>query len=600
MQHSLDLDTLSAGYASGAYTPLEVIERIAAHHARTPSAGVFITETFAQAHADAQAVIARRARGETLPLYGIPFAVKDNIDVAGTQTTAACAAFAYRAERSAPIVERLIAAGAVMIGKTNLDQFATGLVGVRSPYGIPENPFDARYICGGSSSGSGAAVARGLCSFALGTDTAGSGRVPAAFNNIVGLKPTRGMLSTRGVVPACRSLDCVSVFALTVDDAATVASVMAGFDAEDPYARREAKTWDPRPGAAPPRFRFVVPEATQRVFDDAESPLLFDQAVLAFERAGGSAREVDFTPFRKAGALLYEGPWVAERLEASSALLGRDPHAFDPAVRAIFESAAPYEAGDVFAGMRDLSALRNAVDALWNEVDFLLVPTVPGHYRIDQVLADPLALNARLAVYANFVNLLDLCALAIPAGFRGNGLPFGVTLIARRGRDALLASIGRGLHHALVPTLGALGTPQPALRERPLRSGERAQLAVVGAHLSGEPLNRELTDLGARLLCATHTAPRYRLFALPTTPPKPGLRRVHEGEAGAAIELEVWELDNAQLGPFMRGVRAPLCIGTVELQDGSSVLGFLCESAATAGQRDISSFGGWRAFRRAG
>lgn len=597
MKISLDLQALVAAYASSALTPLELVDEIFSRLARTPHPGVFIAETAAEARAAAAEVMQRHARGEPMRLYGIPFAVKDNFDVAQLSTTAACPSFAYRAERNAAAVERLLQAGAILIGKTNLDQFATGLVGVRSPYGIPENPFDARYITGGSSSGSAAAVARGFCSFALGTDTAGSGRIPAAFNNLVGLKPTRGMLSARGVVPACRSLDCVSVFALTVEDASEIGQVLAGFDPQDPYARREADGWDPRPGQAPPHFRFALPQAAQLVLDDHESRVLFGNAVRAAEAAGGTAREIDFGAFSRAGALLYGGPWVAERLEAAAALLERQPDALDPTVRAIFESALPYHARDAFAALHELAALKNAIDPLWDASDFLLVPTAPAIYRIEQVLADPLALNQHLGTYANFVNLLDLCALAIPAGFRADGLPFGVTLIARRGRDALLASIGRRLHRTLARTLGATGHALPEERATPVRPTERAALAVVGAHLGGEPLNRELTDLGARLLTATKSAPRYRLFALPTTPPKPGLVRAGAAEPGYAIELEVWELSNDALGHFMRGVRGPLCIGTLELADGSQVLGFLCESAAVEGQREISSFGGWRAFK---
>ncbi len=598
MLPSLDLQTLREEYESGRTTPPQLIEALCAQIERTPHAGMFTLETLELAKQTAAEVVARRARGERMRLYGVPFAIKDNIDVAGLPTTAACPAFAYRPERSAQVVERLLAEGAIPIGKTNLDQFATGLVGVRSPYGVPENPFDSRYVPGGSSSGSAVAVARGFCSFALGTDTAGSGRVPAAFNNVVGLKPSSGMASTRGVVPACRSLDCVSVFALSCDDAAAVAQLLAGFDAEDPYSRREADAWDPRAGLLPPRFRFAVPNAAQRVFDDAAYPALFDAAVRALQAAGGEGREVAFEPFREAGALLYDGPWVAERLEAAGALLQNEPEALHPAVRAIFESAAAYSARDAFAGQHRLSALRQTVGALFDEVDCLLVPSTPGTYRVEQVLAEPLALNARLGVYASFVNLLDLCALAVPAGMCGNGLPFGVTLIARHGRDALLASIGRGLHAALARTLGATQHPVPAAPAAVPAAAERCQLAVVGAHLSGEPLNRELTDLGARLLCATRSAPRYRLFALPTTPPKPGLVRVEPGERGYAIELEVWELSESALGRFMRGVRAPLCIGTLELEGGGSVLGFLCEAAATRGERDISELGGWRAFRR--
>jgi allophanate hydrolase len=597
MQLSLDLQTLSAAYAAGSLTPLALIDALAAHVAATPHEGVFITETWEAARAAARDAMARRARGDAMRLYGVPFAIKDNIDWAGVATTAACREFAYTPAHSARVVERLLAEGALPIGKTNLDQFATGLVGVRSPYGVPRNPFDARYITGGSSSGSAVAVARGFCSFALGTDTAGSGRVPAAFNNVVGLKPTRGMLSTHGAVPACRALDCVSVFALSVDDAAEVAQVMAGFDARDPYADKAADRWDPRPGPSPRDLRAAMPAAAQLVIDDASSRALYAGAVEALKALGAGVREIDFTPFDEAGAILYDGAWVAERLEAGHALFERTPEALHPAVRAIFESALPYRATQAFDALHRLAALRQAVDPLWDAIDFLIVPSAPDIFPIERVLAEPLALNARLGRYVNFVNLLDLCGLAIPAGFRADGLPFGVTLISRRGRDALLASVGRELHGRLVRKLGATPHTLRAPAALSARGGQRALLAVVGAHLSGQPLNRELTDLGARLVQSTRTAPHYKLFALETTPPKPGLLRVASG--GAAIELEVWELDDAALGTFLRGVRDPLCIGTVELDGGAKVLGFLCESAATEGQRDITSFGGWRAFREA-
>jgi len=597
MPLSLDLETLANAYASSELTPLNLVDELLARVARTEHEGVLIGKPCVElARAAARDAIERKRKGEVLPLFGVPFAIKDSIDVAGLPTTVACPAFAYRPQRHAAVVERLLAAGAIPFAKTNLDQFATGLVGVRSPYGIPRNPFDERFICGGSSSGSAAIVARGLASFALGTDTAGSGRVPAAFNNVVGLKPTRGMLSTRGLVPAVRSHDCISVFALGVDDAAVIARALAGFDPEDPCSQREADAWDPRPGIAPPRLRIATARASQLAIDDREYAELFSRAVAAAEGCFGPVIEVDFDPFFRAGAQLYGGAWVAERLEAAGPLLAREPEAFHPTVRGIFERARSYSAPDVFAVLHELQALRTQVEPLWRNVDLLLVPTTPAIYRIEQVLADPLGLNQRLGLYTSFANLLDLCALAVPAGFRGDGLPFGISLIARRGRDALLTSVGRTLHLLLSATAGATGQPVAAPPQAPVRGDDRVALAVVGAHLSGEPLNHQLTDLGARLLCATRSAPRYELYALPTTPPKPGLVRVAASAQGHAIELEVWQLAHEALGRFMDGVRAPLCIGTVELENGSQVLGFLCEGAAARGQRDISSFGGWRAF----
>jgi allophanate hydrolase len=597
---SLDLGTLAHAYEAGSLTPLDVIDCVYARLTSTAHDGVFIHEvSYADARAAAEDVIARKQRGERMRLYGVPFAVKDNIDVADMPTTAACPAFEYRARASASVVLRLIAEGAIVIGKTNLDQFATGLVGVRSPYGIPENPFDAKVVPGGSSSGSAVAVSRGFCSFALGTDTAGSGRVPAAFNNLVGLKPTRGMLSTHGVVPACRSLDCVSVFALTVDDASEIAHACAGFDAADPYARNEADAWDPHPALPPSSFRFAVPMDAQLALDDEGSRSLFASALQAAAAVGGKATPLDFSVFAATAALLYDGPFVAERLEASAALFERDPDALHPVIREILISAKRFSALDASRGYAELARLRRLADGLLRDIDCLIVPSAPLLPHVDDVLDDPLRINSRLGTYTNFVNLLDMCALAIPAGFRADGLPFGITLIAKRGRDAWLSSLGKALHEARSTTLGALGHALPTTAAHTRLSEDTALLAVVGAHLAGEPLNHQLLDLGAKLVSLTRTRDCYRLFALPTQPAKPGLVRANEGEAGHAIEVEVYALSHAALWEFMRLVNAPLCIGRVELADGSLVHGFLCEPSAAQGQREISAFGGWRTFRRA-
>jgi allophanate hydrolase len=598
---SLDLGSLQRAYASGARTPLQVVDEIYARLSAQPHAGVFISEVpHAQARAHAQQLLQRRAAGESMRLYGVPFAVKDNIDAEGLETTAACPAFAYRPRESAHVVARLLAEGALLIGKTNLDQFATGLVGVRTPYPIPENPFSSAHIPGGSSSGSAVAVARGFVSFSLGTDTAGSGRVPAAFNNIVGLKPTRGMLSAHGVVPACRSLDCVSVFALTVDDAAFVAQLMSGFDARDPYSRKAAQVWNPRPGLTPARFRFAVPAGADLVIADAPARTRFEAAVSAAEAIGGSAVKLSLEPFAATAALLYQGPFVAERLEASTALLERDPAALHPVIREILEGARKFTALDSARAQTRLVQLRTQCHELLRGVDCLMVPSASLFPRVAEVLADPIRINSELGRYTNFVNLLDLCALAIPAGMRSDGLPFGITLIASTGRDALLASLGRALHAKLATRLGASDAPLPAALEGASIAADpsRARIAVCGAHLSGQPLNYELTDLGARLLSSTHTAPRYQLYALSTTPAKPGLVRAATGVQGHRIELEVWELDHAGFGQFVQGIPAPLGIGSIELDDGTRVQGFVCESAAVDGAQEISAFGGWLAYRR--
>jgi allophanate hydrolase len=599
--HSFDAATLAWEYRDGTRTPADVVEEALARIAARGEDGVWIARAPRDKLLDdARALQKRRAAGERLPLYGLPFAVKDNIDVAGMATTAACPAFAYQPGAHAPVVARLIAASTLMIGKTNLDQFATGLVGVRSPYGIPRNLFDDRYIVGGSSSGSAVGVAAGLVSFALGTDTAGSGRVPAAFNNIVGLKPSRGLLSTSGVVPACRSLDCVSVFALTVEDAVAVADVARGYDADDPASRPAADGFRFQHGALPPRFRFGVPAGAALDFlCDARAADVFAQTLIELEAMGGQRVELDFAPFREAGGLLYDGAFVAERLEAAGDTLAANPAALIEPVRAIMEGALRFDARAAFAAQHRLATLRRRAAALLAPVDFLLVPTTPTIYPIADVLEAPLRLNALLGTYANFVNLLDLAAFAVPLGFRADGLPAGATLIAPWGHDATLASFASGLHRKTSRALGATRQPFPPAPELGAATGEdeRIPIAVVGAHLSGEPLNHQLVDGGGRFLRTARTAPAYRLYALPgTTPAKPGMMRV--AERGAAIELELWSLAPAAFGQFVARVPPPLCIGTIELADGTRAKGFLCEPYALMGATDISHFGGWRPFLR--
>lgn len=506
---------------------------------------------------------------ESLPLFGKMFAVKDNIDVAGWPTTAGCPEFSYVAKEDAPVVARLRALGAVPVGKTNLDQFATGLVGTRSPFGIPRSVFSDAHISGGSSSGSAVAVAAGLVDFALGTDTAGSGRVPAAFNNIVGLKPTRGVLSTRGVVPACRSLDCVSIFARRVAEAQRVFAAVREFDGLDPFAR----PWKPEPLRGQ---RIGVPRADQLDFcGDDEMRALYEQAQRRFDVV-----EIDFAPFRDAAQLLYAGPWVAERDAAVGEFLAANPHAGHPVVREIISGAARYSATDAFKASYELERLRRLAQAEWTKMDAMLLPTTPTIFTVEQVLADPIRLNSQLGTYTNFVNLLDLCALAVPAGFRRDGLPLGVTFIAPAFTDDALAQLGAAF-----------------LNEAPLSVPiAHVDLSVVGAHLSGQPLNRQLTSRGARLVKTCRTATDYRLYALANTaPPKPGLVRA-PGFAGPGIETEVWRMSYTAFGEFVAEVPAPMGIGTVTLDDGATVKGFLCEVAALESAREITEFGGWRAF----
>jgi allophanate hydrolase len=578
---NLDLSPkrLVADYRHGRRRPRDVLELVYSRIRESDERPVWIAvESFERALAALERAERHAADGA---LFGVPFAVKDNIDVAGLPTTAGCPEYSYLPERNAHAVERLIAAGAIVVGKTNLDQFATGLVGTRSPYGACASVFDPRYISGGSSSGSAVAVARGQASFSLGTDTAGSGRIPAAFNGLVGLKPTRGLISTSGVVPACRSLDCVSVFTKSVADAELVLGVARGFDAADPFSR--TPTSPTRPVRA--EITLGIPGRSSReFFGDMESARAFDAAIERFTALGVDTVDIDLAPFREAARLLYTGPWVAERYAAIGRFLEQRPEAVHPVVRSILEQARKYDAVDAFEGTYRLAALKRSTEPTWSAVDAIVVPTAPTHYTIEAVLADPLQLNMNLGTYTNFVNLLDLCALAIPAGQRADSLPFGVTLIGPAGVDERLAEIGRRL-------LGE-ADGEPARAPAP----GRIWLAVAGAHLSGQPLNHELTNRGARYIRTCRTAPRYRLFALDTVPPKPGL--VRTSESAHAIEVEVWELDERAFGSFVAGVPSPMTIGSVELEDGNQVKGFACEPYALESARDISSFGGWRAYVR--
>ena len=536
--------------------------------------------------------LARRDAAQ-LPLYGVPVAVKDNIDALGMPTTAACPAFSYMPTHDSTAVAKLRAAGAVIIGKTNLDQFATGLVGVRSPYGTPRNAIRADLIPGGSSSGSAVAVAAGLVPLALGTDTAGSGRVPAMLNNIVGLKPSLGLVSTAGVVPACRTLDCVSVFSLTVDDAMTALKVMAGADGADPFSRNR-----PLAGMAsfPGGLKLGIPRNGQLIFfGDRHSEKAYSEALKRWSALGATLVEFDLEPFYETARLLYEGPWVAERYLVIRNLLASSPDSIHPVTREITAAGARLTAADTFAALYRLQALRRVAERTFAQLDAIVLPTAPTAYTTAQVAANPIELNSRLGTYTNFVNLLDLCGLALPASMRDDGIPFGITLLAPAGRDAELASIGRVFHADTKLTIGAKSLAQPQLASLPAWAGEEIAIAVVGAHLSGMALNGELQALGGRLIEETATAPDYKLYALETTPPKPGMLRVERG-AGSAITLELWALPPAAFGKFVAAIPPPLSIGTVRLGDGREAKGFLVEPAAINGARDISAFGGWRAF----
>ena len=592
----------------------DTIPVLVAAHAQGKLLTATMEETYARIarHNDPALLIAARPKEETLaiaemaqaegpagkPLFGVPFVVKDNIDVAGLPTTAACPAFAYLPGRSAFVVEKLEKAGAIVVGKTNLDQFATGLVGVRSPYGVPRNALKSDLIPGGSSSGSATAVAAGLVPFALGTDTAGSGRVPAALNGIVGLKPSLGALSASGVVPACRTLDTISVFALDVADAFAVFAAACCYDENDPWSRIFPP---PALSEAPRGLRIGVPRSGQlQFFGDGQAEAAFTRALALVSSLGLNVVEFDFEPFAEVARLLYEGPWVAERYAATKRLIEANPGALHPVTRAIIEGALKFDAVAAFEASYRLEALKRKTGGAWSGFDAMLVPTVPRLYTIAEVEADPVQLNSRLGTYTNFVNLLDLSAVAVPSGMRDDGLPSSVTLIGRSGADGLLAGLAGAVHAQSGAPIGATGArptePAPASVAAP---DGRIALAVVGAHLAGLPLNHELAELGASFLREAETAEDYRLFALPTTPPKPGLLRVGAG-AGTAIKLEIWTLDPAGFGAFVAKIPPPLGIGTVRLSDGKSVKCFLVEAEAVKTAKDVSRFGGWRAFLKAG
>jgi len=584
-----DILSLQAAYAGG-LRPSMVIEEVYRRLTAADDPGIFLYV------ADRDAVLRQiGALGPfdpaAKPLWGIPFAIKDNIDAASAPTTAACPAFTYYAERDAFVVDVLRQAGAILIGKTNLDQFATGLVGLRTPYPAPRNALDPAIVPGGSSSGSAVAVARDIVSFALGTDTAGSGRVPAALNGIVGLKPSLGALSNTGVVPACRTLDTVSVFARSVEDAYRVFRIAAAYDPADAYSR-PAPASPPRLAPPPPSFRVGVPDAATRRFEgDAAQAESFDTALAGIAALGAEIVEIDFAPFYQVAEMLYDGPWVAERYAVIEDLLRRDPAAIHSVTRRVVEVAERFSSADVFRAFYRLQELKRGIEPLLAGIDLLCVPSIPTFYTVADVEADPFGPNARLGTYTNFVNLLEMCAITLPTAPRRDGRPGSVTLLAAAGRDAQIAAIARALQ--------AQGAWQPDDADLlPAPAPDEIALAVVGAHMSGLPLNHELTRLGARFLRTAKTSADYRLVSLPGGPPyRPGLLRTHSSEeGGGAIALEVWALPAIRFGDFIRGVPRPLGIGTLTLDDGAEVKGFLCEPSGVAGAEDVTAHGGWRAY----
>ncbi|MGB5325764.1 MAG: allophanate hydrolase [Pseudomonadales bacterium] len=593
---ALDIETLRRGYQRSEFSPADVIEHIYEKSAGFMEHNIWIYQL---SRLEIQPYLDRllNQSAETLPLYGIPFAIKDNIDLERVPTTAACAEFSYMPARSAFIVDLLIKAGAIPLGKTNMDQFATGLVGTRSPWGPCKNAFDKTYISGGSSSGSAVAVALGLASFALGTDTAGSGRVPAMLNNLYGLKPSRGLLSMSGIVPACRSLDCPSIFALSAADAISLFNIAAKFDTDDCYARANPYRNSFRNAGEPTgKARIAIPKAENlEFFGNASSEKLFSQAVEVWKKRGATLVETDIQPLLDAARLLYDGPWVAERYAAIEPVMRDKPGAIHPVVRQIIAGGEKKTAVDAFRYEYRMQKYRRSAAMLLRDVDFLLTPTAPTTYTVDEMLENPVTLNSNMGYYTNYMNLLDLCGVAVPAGEMSNGQQFGVTLTAPAfNEQKLLGYANQWQRCANIPT-GATGLA-PRLPDLPgVKCTEFIDIAVCGAHLSGMPLNWQLTERGASLKASIQSAAKYRMYALAGGPPyRPGL--IRDDANGGAIELEVWTIPATEFGGFVANIPKPLGIGKLELSDGTEVCGFICEPCGIEGAEDITDMGSWRNY----
>jgi allophanate hydrolase len=587
----LSITELLRGYRAGRTTPGQLVDEISGCIRARGDDGVWITTVGPTGLTARAAELEAAPEARELPLYGIPFAVKDSIDVAGLPTTCACPDFAYTATATAPVVTRLLDAGAILVGKTNLDQFATGLNGTRSPYGIPHSVYGDDLVSGGSSSGSALAVATGQVPFAVATDTAGSGRVPAALNGIVGLKPSRGLLSTVGLVPACRSLDCMSLMAGSVEDVRRVLDVVAAVDDADPWSRpRERRpVVRPRIGLPPDsELQFAGDDAMRRAHLAARAALV----------PPGQAVEVPVEPFLRAGDLLYQGPWVAERLVEFDEFLTDHPDSVHPVVAAVLDGGREYTAVDAFRAQHRLQELRAQVARLWDRMDVLVLPTVPTTMTIAQVLADPVTTNTVLGTYTHCGNLLDLCAVVVPAGLTEDGRPCSLMVLGPALADDVVLDVAASLARSgsAVPVLPVDGPSEPR------RDAGTTQLVVVGHHLTGQQRNGELTGRGGVLRETTTTGPRYRLLRVGDDEPAPALLRV-PGD-GAAIEVELWELPAAGLPGFLAGLPPVLSLGRVELADGRTVPGLVGDASVVTGAAgipvtDITASGGWRAHLRA-
>jgi len=586
-----DIASLHAGYAA-ALDAADIIDEVFRRIDAVADPGIFLS---IRDRADIKRDIEELGPFDpsAKPLWGAPFCIKDNIDAGGMETTAGCPAYAYQANEDAFCVRALREAGAILIGKTNLDQFATGLVGMRTPFPAPKNAIDETVVPGGSSSGSAVAVAHGIVSFSLGTDTAGSGRVPAALNNIVGLKPSLGALSATGVVPACRTLDTISIFATNVDDAYDVARFAARYDIGDPYARET-----PFAHLTPvqPQLKIGIPcQSTRQFFGDAVQAQSFEEAIELLHARGADLIEIDFNPFYDVADLLYAGSWVAERYTVVADLLAKDPEAVHSTTRKVIGAARNFSAADAFRDQYRLAEFRRRLAPVIESVDLICVPSIPAIVRLREIEEDPITPNSRLGTYTNFVNLLDMCGITVPVANRGDGLPGSITLLAPSGQDACAASIARDIHIQSDVKAGATDWDVPKARQyQRAPSSDEIELAVVGAHMSGLPLNVELTRLGARFLRATQTASAYRLFALAGGPPeRPGLLR---DPAGKSIELETWAIHRERLGEFIAGIPHPLGIGTITLATGEYVKGFICEPIGMQGATEVTDYGGWRNY----